>query len=37
MIFWWCDQELNGGAAARAFSTMEEVFALDGERITQDP
>ena len=37
MRFWWCDQELNGGAAGRAFSTMDHVFALEGEKITQDP
>ncbi len=37
MMFWWCDRELNGGAAGRAFSTMDQVFALEGDRITQDP
>lgn len=36
-MFWWCDQSLNGSAAGRAFSTMDQVFALEGERITQDP
>lgn len=37
MIFWHADPELNGGIAARAFATIDQVFALDGERITQDP
>lgn len=36
-MFWWCDGGLNGGAAGRAFASMDQVFALEGERITQDP
>lgn len=37
MMFWWCDQVLNGGATRRAFSTMDKVFALEGEQITWSP
>lgn len=37
MRFWWFDPELNGGAAGRAFPTMDHVFALEGELITKDP
>ena len=37
MMFWWFDPEMNGGVAGREFATMDQVFALDGERITKDP
>ena len=36
-MFWWCDQSLNGGAAGRDFSTMDQVFSLEGEQITWSP
>jgi hypothetical protein len=34
---WWFDPELNGGVAGRAFASLEQVFALSGERVTSDP
>ncbi len=37
MMFWWCDQGLNGGTAERAFPNMDKVFALEGEQITWSP
>ncbi|MDR3298681.1 MAG: lipopolysaccharide kinase InaA family protein [Candidatus Accumulibacter sp.] len=37
MKFWWFDPELNGGVAGRAFASLEQIFALTGERITQAP
>ena len=37
MDFWRFDSELNGGVAGRAFASLEQVFALDGKRITIDP
>ena len=37
MISWWFDPEANGGIAQRAFPTLEQVFALTGERVTSDP
>ena len=37
MMFWWFDPEMNGGIAGRAFATMDQVFALEGEQITKDP
>ncbi|MFT3962213.1 lipopolysaccharide kinase InaA family protein [Propionivibrio sp.] len=36
MSSWWFDPELNGGVAGRAFADLEQVFSLEGERITQD-
>jgi hypothetical protein len=36
MISWWLDPELDS-TAGRAFATLEQVFALTGERISQDP
>ncbi|MDR3220644.1 MAG: heptose kinase, partial [Candidatus Accumulibacter sp.] len=36
MSFWWSDPELTGDAA-RAFASLERVFALTGERVTRDP
>lgn len=37
MRFWWFDPDLNDGAAARSFASLDQVFALDGECITRDP
>ncbi len=37
MMFWWCDQGLNGGAVGRVFPSMDKVFALEGEQITWSP
>jgi hypothetical protein len=37
MIFWHFDPQANGGVAQRAFATLEQVFALAGERITVAP
>ncbi|MCL2022625.1 MAG: lipopolysaccharide kinase InaA family protein [Betaproteobacteria bacterium] len=37
MSFWWFDPELNDGVARRAFASLEQVFALKGERITKAP
>jgi serine/threonine-protein kinase RIO1 len=37
MISWWFDPAANGGVAARAFATLEQVFALSGERVSSAP
>jgi hypothetical protein len=37
MNFWWFDREAHDGVARRAFATLEQVFALNGERITSAP
>ncbi|MDR0577700.1 MAG: lipopolysaccharide kinase InaA family protein [Candidatus Accumulibacter sp.] len=37
MSYWRFDPEANGGVAGRAFASLEQVFALAGERITKAP
>jgi hypothetical protein len=37
MSFWWFDPERGDGIAQRAFASLEQVFALVGERLGNNP